>query len=106
MLTITSLVPATCLMAESQTPAQRACCAAMAPHCGEAAMKEGCCAEKTQTRDSLAAVHTSGLSTPAPVVVAILDMPVALSGNTFGSSIASVKPPGPPTYVLVSAFRI
>jgi hypothetical protein len=107
-LAIAVVASSTCLTAASQTAEQRACCAAMAHHCGEVAIKADCCDEGTQSRDSVAASLAAGaLSAPVPVLAAVLEMPpVATLGDTFTSSSALVKPPGTPTYVLVSVFRL
>jgi hypothetical protein len=79
----------------------------MAHHCGEVAIKADCCDEGTQGRDSIAALAAAALNAPVPVLATILEMPpVATLGDTFTSSSALVKPPGTPTYVLDSVFRI
>jgi hypothetical protein len=106
VVAIASIVSANCLAASAQTAAERACCAAMAHHCGEAAVKADCCGERSQGRDTVAALSEKALSAPVPVLVAILEVPAAMRGSSVAVSNVSVKPPGTPTYVLVSAFRI
>jgi hypothetical protein len=107
-LAIGVVASSTCLTVASQTPEQRACCAAMAHHCGEIAIKADCCDRGTQSRDSVAASLAAGaLSAPVPVLAAVLEMPpVATLGDFVTGSTALVKPPGTPTYVLDSVFRI
>jgi hypothetical protein len=79
----------------------------MAHQCGEIAIKEGCCLEKKQDHDGLAALSAATFNAPISPIVAILEMPLprALSG-TIPAASAFLKPPGAPTYVLVSSFRI
>ena len=106
VVAIAAIVSANCLTARTQTAAERACCAAMAHHCGEAAINAKCCGERTQNRDSVAALTAAALTAPVPGLLAILDMPAVATGSGVAVSSVFVKPPGIPTYVLVSTFRI
>jgi len=101
-----AVVSMTCMADDARTPAQRACCAEMAHHCGDAAIKQDCCNEHAQSQDSMAALKALGVTAPSVVLVSVLDIPVPAFHDSVVASSTTVKPPGTPTYVLVSAFRI
>jgi hypothetical protein len=106
---IVGVLSVSCLAAERMTQKQRACCEAMKHHCGEAALTTGCCG---QTQDGQALGATNRVEAPAHVfsldAVAILDLPeapvVAQHRALTGPSL--IKPPGLPTFLLISSLRI
>ena len=111
MFAVAMLLSASCFAAENMTPAQKACCAAMAHNCGEMAVSDGCCSAPAQESTSLSA--TSRIEAPAPAalptLVAVLDLqePLAPPAGVWApANTTPVKPPGTHTYLVVSSFRL
>ena len=77
--------------------------------CGEAAPQMSCCVGKADQQQSLAAAKTTAAPAPIPVLVAILatvyESP-SFESRTWVSDTSSPSPPGVPTYLFVSSFRI
>jgi hypothetical protein len=101
---------ATCFAAAEMTPAQKACCAAMNGDCGEMAVGKGCCTSDSPNIASLpSSTLLSRLAQPALVLVSLPatqpDLPnLFRTSHLFDSRAA--KSSSPPTYLLVSVFRI
>ena len=110
MFALIAMLSASCLAAESMTPAQKACCAAMNHDCGQMAVSEGCCTGHAQEDRSLSPANRVDTATPAlPLLVAVLDVPepLALAPRLVtDASTTPVKPPGTSTYLIVSSFRL
>lgn len=104
-----AVVPsATCLTAAEMTPVQKACCAAMNGDCGAMAVEKGCCpSDSPNVASLLSSTSPSQLAPPALVPVSLPatqpDLP-NLFRTLFDSGAA--KSSSPPTYLLVSLFRI
>lgn len=99
----------TCVIG-AQTPEQKACCAAMQHGCGEMALATSCCAGERQTDPGMvvakAAATLFALDSPVGTAAAFL-VPIASdAARAFGLDTVTVEPPGVPTYLLVSSFRI
>ena len=110
VVAVVVMLSANCLGADVMTPAQKACCAAMAHDCGHMALTEACCTGQAQEHQGIAsASRVEVAATAVPVLVAVLQQPEPLtpSGQT-GAAVSEtpVKPPGTSTYLLVSSFRI
>lgn len=110
VVAVVMMLSANCLGADVTTPAQKACCAAMAHDCGHMALTEACCTGQAQEHQGLAAASRAEIAAAAvPVLIAVLQQPEPLtpSGQT-GAAVSEtpVKPPGTSTYLLVSSFRI
>lgn len=106
---MTLVLVATCLAAVEMTPEQKACCAAMAHDCGEMAFEKSCCIGEGPNDDGLVAVKATFAAFPPAIVVAVLDMPATLfapASRFAATDRAPVKPPGIPTYLFVSSFRL
>lgn len=103
------VLSATCITA-SMTPEQKACCATMHHNCGTAGIERNCCAGEAGKLKSLGAATLSILKgAPVAVLVAVLEPPLITERashllNTI--SDLTIRPPGAPTYLLVSTFRI
>ena len=99
-----------CVAAQDMTPEQKACCAAMDHDCGAAAIDAGCCSGEAAKADSVSAASIQmPISAPVAILVAVLDVGAPLTSlyRSGGPGTgAPVRPPGIPTYLLVSAFRI
>jgi hypothetical protein len=100
---------ATCLMASDMTPEQKACCASMHGDC-DMAIASPCCAGQSHAyRGVVAAKPTTMLAAVAmqiallPPSVLTMDPSARLALTT--PAVAS-SPPGIPTYLFVSSFRI
>ena len=110
MFALIAMLSASCLAAESTTPAQKACCAAMAHDCGEMALTAGCCPGHAQEDTSASAanrVETAPAVVPMLVaVLATLEPPATAAGRVIRASTSPVKPPGTSTYLVVSSFRL
>lgn len=99
----------TCVSAAQMTPAQKACCAAMRHDCGEMARDASCCTGETQADRSLVAAKPTSVALPIALLMAVLDMPrapVASTRRVARAEPSALKPPGIPTYLFVSSFRI
>jgi hypothetical protein len=102
---------ATCFAAAEMTPAQKACCAAMSGDCGAmAAVGKDCCRLDTPNIASLpSSIPLSRLAQPALVLISLPatqpDLPnLFCTSHVFDARAA--KSSSPPTYLLVSVFRI
>ena len=110
ILTLLVMVSAECVTAEDLTPAQMACCAMMNHDCGEMAPRQSCCSTVTPRVDQGSALPRMSLPVPhAPVIQ--LTMHAAASYPPISEHAPSFrgfepKPPGVPTYLLISTFRI
>ena len=82
----------------------------MGHDCGAMAFERACCPGEAKKVDGLPPINAPEYLTPpvAAVVVVLLDalIPQALTDGFTIASLAQVKPPGIPTYLLVSTFRI
>ena len=110
MVAMAFVVFATCVSAAKMTPEQRLCCEAMHHDCGEAAVQMSCCGGKADQDRSLVAAKATAAPAPSTVLVAILttvyEPPFSLESLTWVSDTSSPSPPGVPTYLFVSSFRI
>ena len=99
-----------CVPEADATPAQTACCVAMAHDCGAASIEQSCCASEVASLESLAAKTPVAVSAPpAAAFVCVFAPPSPLfSRASLVTSVrlVPVKPPKIPTYLLVSTFRI
>ena len=103
------VVSATCVSAAQMTPEQHACCEAMQHDCGKAAVEMSCCGGKADQDRSLAAAKPTATPAPTAVLVAILATvyePSSVESRTWVLDTPSPSPPGVPTYLFVSSFRI
>lgn len=95
--------------AASQTQTEAACCAAMAHACGAMAITTPCCTGSGHTERGLIAAGIAK-TLVAPSLSFVLTH--ALAGlDTPARGLAALRrvqlrPPGVPTYLLVSSFRI
>ena len=108
--TFVAVLSATCITNAKMTQAEKACCASMAGECG-AAMSQAhrCCQNETSRPDQLLVTSRVSIATPDLLSrVAILSPPIHLATfrpvAAFDRTVA--RPPGVPTYVLVSSFRV
>jgi hypothetical protein len=74
------------------------------------AVEQGCCSTEAAKIDTLPAGTAPVVAAaPVPVLVAVLDLPRPVdpaSDVMHGGNCLPVKPPGAPTYLLVSTLRI
>ena len=110
MLAVAVVLSGNCVTAKDVTPQQKACCAAMGHDCGALAIEQACCEGEAKKVDALTPLSAPDFATaPVPVLVALLDAlttPAMPTGFFNSASRAQVRPPGIPTYLLVSTFRI
>ena len=110
ILTLAVTVSAECVSAEDLTPAQMACCAAMNHDCGAMAPKQGCCSTAAPRVDQGSASPRMSLAAPhAGVVQLALQVPASPSLTSRHAQLSrgfDPKPPGVPTYLLISTFRV
>ena len=91
------------------TPEQQVCCASMQHTCGEMAIETSCCTGERQPSAGMVGATTASatLAAASPTaVIAALPVPAAPAGVAFVVDAAPVRPPGVPTYLFISAFRI
>jgi hypothetical protein len=106
---MTVAVSATCFTPQ-MSQAEKDCCAKMSNDCGRLGQAHECCRSEAPRVDQGSAVTRISLAPPAVTVIAALvrDLVVSLPTNADRErfSALSVKPPGLPTYLLVSSLRI
>src|SRR2546421_7452454 len=100
---------ATCLTAAEMTPAQKACCIEMKGDCGATAVERGCCPTDSPNPASILS-SSPVLQFAAPAVVAVVlatqpDLPAVFATSRIVTSRPTERS-SPPTYLLVSVFRI
>ena len=92
------------------TPEQKACCATMPQDCGEMAVESSCCASETHQADGVVATKPAVAVAPVATLLAILSAPAVSAPSSsrlaFTTETSSAGPPGVPTYLFVSSFRI
>ena len=95
--------------ATAQTPEQHACCAAMKGDC-EMAVSAACCAPEATDAQGLTA--TTQTITVAAVAVLVAILPASAVASPASSHVipapdgSASGPPGVPTYLFLSSFRI
>ena len=94
-----------CLTGGASHATLHACCKG-AKQSAKMSVPHQCCAENTPNYYA----SVTGTATPPAVVPVVVDLTAFRSANRTGEvaifDAAVVKPPGPPTYVLVSSFRL
>jgi hypothetical protein len=108
MLAFAVLSSAECLTAGLK-PEQKACCAAMQHHCGEMAIESSCCSGEVEGLQGFTATKPSVDVIPVVALVAMLTTPsppIAIAQRATVTELSSTGPPGVPTYLFVSSFRI
>lgn len=98
---------ASCLAA-SELPARKpACCAAMQHGCDGMSMESSCCAVSSTSAPALVPAKPAGPGQPVAVPSEATGLLAGLSVSRLPSVPAiDPSPPGVPTYLLVSSFRI
>jgi hypothetical protein len=95
--------------AAAMTPEQMACCAAMKGDC-EKAISSHCCDHDGESAERFVATKATHQFVPAAVVIAILNPPPLAFRTTIrlldAPEASTSGPPGIPTYLFVSSFRI
>ena len=109
LLLLLALEPVVECGVEAMTPEQHACCAAMKGECKKS-IAPHCCGGAVESSPSVAAMKGSEGVVPAAVLVAILTPPPIAPPTTRhlldAPGASSSGPPGVPTYLFVSSFRI
>lgn len=110
MLAFAVLPSARCL-ATSLMPEQEACCATMAHDCGKKAVTVSCCPGETRQIEGVVTPKVGVAFAPVVALVALLvaAAPAAVPTSAqaaSGPETSSTGPPGIPTYLFVSSFRI
>jgi hypothetical protein len=110
MLAMTIVLATSCFAMRGKTPEERACCAAMGHDCGALAFERECCSgEATKLNAVAPTTITVAVTAPAAVLVAVLEDPSPVVRGFAASMLhhgGLIKPPGDPTYLLNSTFRI
>jgi hypothetical protein len=98
-----------CAFGSAKTARLMTCCAAMHGECGHVAISS-CCPPETQNVLGLVATKSTVAPAPVAVLLAVLPAPTrAMSSGPrplFAADARSAGPPGVPTYVFVSSFRV
>jgi hypothetical protein len=96
--------------APRRSQAEKDCCAKMSNDCGRLAQAHECCRSEAPRVDQRSAVTRISLAPPDVTVIAVLVPALVVSLPTDAHrerfSAFSVRPPGLPTYLLVSSLRI
>jgi hypothetical protein len=105
-----AIVSSVACYAEEMTRTEMACCAAMAHDCGRMAAADECCTTEAPRAEQGSTVARVAIDPPSVALIAVLTAPPVIetvSTSTFTvASLASIKPPGIPTYLAVSSLRI
>ena len=115
-LVSTTLIAALALLssvvcyAGEMTQTEMSCCAAIAHDCGRMAVAHECCTTEAPRAEQGSTVARVAIDPPVVLLVAVFTAPPVMetvSTSTFAAaSLASIKPPGVPTYLAVSSLRI
>jgi hypothetical protein len=99
---------ATCLTATALPAKAKACCTAMQHDCGGASMESSCCTVSSTVTHAVMPAKPADQPVPFGVPTAILltVWPAPLPSRSPGSGSVSSSPPGVPTYLFISSFRI
>jgi hypothetical protein len=106
---LSTMLFATCPAATELPGKAKACCAAMQDDCSGASMEPICCAISSTTSPALVPARpadTRGLSGVIAVTLPHTAEPVFSPSHVVHASHVSPSPPGVPTYLFVSSFRI
>ena len=110
LVAISVALSAQCVTTAEMSLAEQACCALMGHDCGPMAGEHECCKSEAPRIDQRSAEPRATLPVPhAPAID--LDLPPATSHLDSGASVPVftglvVKPPGVPTYLLISTLRL
>lgn len=106
-LAVVSLVQ--CAFGNTKTAKPMLCCAAMHHDCGEMAVLS-CCTGHVQQVQGVVATKSTVACVPVAALLAVLVTPPpggsSLPRASFTVESRSAGPPGVPTYLFVSSFRI
>jgi hypothetical protein len=101
---------AECMLGAHMTPEQKACCVAMQHDCGAMAIQSSCCVGKDGDDQAFVASKPSEGFVPVAALLAVLSTappPLIPSARLWRRVESfSASPPGIPTYLFVSSFRI
>ena len=99
---------ATCLTAATQTERRMSCCPVM-QDCGTVAMASSCCAVPSSPSHALIPARPAqpqkAVATVAATLLHVGSLPIVLHIR-LKPDATSAGPPGVPTYLFVSSFRI
>mgnify|MGYP003350118625 CR=1 FL=1 len=103
---LAAVVSAECIPDGRITAGEHACCAAMEMNC-HATVEQGCCSPQSPQVAQTLAVKPVTVAPPIAAVAALTMSPASVGAGTAAvRAVVSASPPGVPTYVLVSSFRI
>jgi hypothetical protein len=97
---------AVCVAGATSPHASHGCCAKSPQQGVRVAGPRQCCAENTPNYDAAVPVVAGALAPSVFVVAAVHDGVVSHAARLAHAGADEARPPGPPTYVLISAFRI
>jgi hypothetical protein len=100
---------ATGLTATALPAKAKACCTAMQHDCGGASMESSCCAVSSAVTHAVMPAKPTGQQAPLGVSTGILLHTVghaSIHSHIPDSGSVSPSPPGVPTYLFISSFRI
>lgn len=109
MVAFAVMLSSNCLTGAEMTEAQMACCVTMGSECGHHAQDMTCCSIESQRVEQSPAVKS--ITIPQPVAVAnelatFAEVPQWLVHRGHHFDGFTPKPPGVPTYLLVSTLLI
>jgi hypothetical protein len=100
---------ATCLTAAALPAKARACCSAMQHHCSGASMESSCCAVSSATTQAVVPARAPDSQRTIDVIAVTLRYAAeegSIRPRSGCGGHVSPSPPGVPTYLFVSSFRI
>lgn len=107
LLAVATVPSLECFFGAGMSTMPHSCCPAMHGACPDTALQASCC---DSTEDlSLAPAKPTVAPAPVAVLVAILPMaevPPFIDSRTWDFETSSPSPPGVPTYLFVSSFRV
>lgn len=100
---------AECAWRAYMTPEQMPCCAGVHGDC-DMAISTPCCGGETPATDGVLATKPLVAFVPVAALLAVLatpTIPAPIAGGTFAApDHSAASPPGVPTYLFVSSFRL
>ena len=110
MLTFAVVSSAECMLGDTSTHEQRPCCATMHGECDHMAVSSPCCPPPTQNVQGLVATKPTVVSVPVFVLLTVFSSPAhtisSVTHDPTAAETSSAGPPGVPTYLFVSSFRV
>lgn len=110
ILALAAALSVNCLMRPEMTEAQKACCEDMGQECGPVAQEQHCCLVESHRVQAFATAKRVSLPPPVSLIGPLVGVPgtsqLSLVWYPHRVDHSTPKPPGVPTYLLISTLLI